>query len=84
MVKYENLSGRSNVEFFEIHNHYIDVVFYNCGFVYRYSCVRPGKAIVDHLKELATNGLGLNSYISRFVKKNYDTRIPLCNYGFNN
>ena len=78
MVKYLNLHSDSNVKCYEIHNEYIDVVFHNTPYIYRYSNINPGAGAVENLKKLAIQGYGLNEYINRYVKKNYERRIPIC------
>lgn len=41
---------------------------------YLYNSVRPGAAVVDNMKQLAQQGKGLNSYISRIVKSNFSRK----------
>lgn len=79
MTNYLNLHGDSNVKCYEIHNNYIDIVFYNTPSIYRYSNVIPGQLVLNELKKLALQGYGLNGYINRYVKKNYERKLPLCN-----
>ena len=78
MVKYLNLHGDSNVKCYEIHNEYIDVIFNNTPYVYRYSNIKPGANDLNNLKKLAVQGYGLNEYINRNVRKNYERRIYIC------
>lgn len=77
MVNYLNLHGDSNVKCYEIHDNYIDIIFYNTPLIYRYSNLKPGVLVLNELKRLATQGYGLNGYISRYVKKNYERCIPI-------
>lgn len=72
MTPYSNLSGQSNVAAYEITEDAIHVVF-KAGAQrnYLYNSIRPGKAITDNMKQLAKQGRGLNSYISRVVKSNF-------------
>jgi hypothetical protein len=70
MEKYKNLGGNSNIYAFKIDEKSIAVQF-NDGSVYLYNDVRPGTAAVVEMKRLALNGSGLNSYISRVIRKNY-------------
>ena len=74
MQIYKNLGGNSNIHSFEAGVNYIDVQF-NTGAIYRYSYKNPGSVHVEHMKNLAQEGCGLNSYINRNVRKNYECRI---------
>ncbi len=74
MQIYKNLGGNSNIHSFEMGVDYIDVQF-NTGAIYRYSYKNPGRGHVEYMKKLALEGCGLNSYINRNVRKNYECRI---------
>ena len=41
---------------------------------YRYSYARPGRTHVEYMKILARQGMGLASYINRYVRDSYDSR----------
>lgn len=75
MPAYKNLSGKSNIEAYEITDNSITVQFKSGRYRnYLYDSNRPGKQIVDKMKELANQGYGLNSFIvttvkSRFIRK---------------
>jgi len=72
MTPYRNLNGDSNVISYEIMEDSIHVVFAsgtNRNYLYDHS--RPGKQMVDRMKELAAQGRGLNSYISTTVRQSY-------------
>lgn len=72
MTPYRNLSGNSNVLAYETTDDSIQVVFKSGTHRnYLYNQFRPGKIIVDRMKSLATQGRGLNSYISTAVKSNF-------------
>ena len=71
MQPYKNLGGNSNIHAFSIGEDYIDVQF-NGGAVYRYSYKSAGSVKVEEMKRLATNGVGLNSYIMRNARKDYE------------
>lgn len=72
MTPYLNLSGQSNVIAYEITQDAIHVVFKSgTQRNYLYNSVRPGQAVVGNMKQLAQQGRGLNSYISRVVKSNF-------------
>jgi len=82
MISYKNLNGTSNVKCYNISENYIDIEFYNTPLVYRYSNVVPGRQVLNELKRLAIQEYGLNSYINRYVKKNYESRIPVSAYNY--
>ena len=71
MTTYKNLSGESGVVAYEITSEGIRVQFIG-GDVYYYSNDKPGQEHVDNMKELAEKGLGLATYISQNVRKNFD------------
>ena len=70
MEQYANLGGDSNVVAFEIGQGSITIQFKD-GAVYLYTNQSAGVAHVAEMQRLARAGQGLNSYISRFVKKGY-------------
>ena len=74
MNKYKNLGNNSGVAAYEIADNSITVQF-NDGGLYLYNTSRPGRAYVDKMKQLALNGSGLNSLISREIKKNYYVKL---------
>lgn len=71
MEQYLNLGGNSNIKAYSIGQDYIDVVF-GRGALYRYSYMSAGKDKVEHMKVLARKGVGLNSYIMRYARLNYE------------
>lgn len=71
MQPYKNLGGNSNIHAFSVGEDYIDVQF-NGGAVYRYSYKSAESTKVEEMKKLATNGAGLNSYIMRKARKDYE------------
>jgi hypothetical protein len=75
MERYKNLNGGSNVVAYELGVDSITVQFKSGTWRhYVYNANRPGAAIVSELQRLAVAGAGLNSYISRSVKKNFDNK----------
>jgi hypothetical protein len=74
MEKYRNLNGDSGVNGFQLLNDGI-IVQFNDGKSYLYNTSKPGTASVQRMIGLAQSGKGLNSYISRFVRKNYAARL---------
>lgn len=71
MQAYKNLGGNSNIRAFFIGEDYIDVQF-NGGSIYRYSYKSAGIAKVEQMKKLAMEGCGLNSYIMRNARMDYE------------
>lgn len=68
---YSNLGGNSSVKAYEILPSSIKVQF-NDGRWYSYSYNKAGITHVENMKRLASNGVGLCSYIQRNVKYLYD------------
>lgn len=73
MKLYKNLGGNSNVLAYLNGEDYIDVQFGD-GMIYRYSYQSAGVDKVEHMKALAVQGQGLNSYIMRYAKMNYENK----------
>lgn len=71
MERYANRGGNSGVRGYSIGEDYIDVMF-STGAVYRYSYRSAGVAKVEEMKRLAVAGQGLNSYIMRHARFNYE------------
>jgi hypothetical protein len=74
MERYSNLGGDSNVTQFEIGPGSI-VVEFGDGSRYLYDSMRPGAGDVAELQRLARAGQGLNSYIGRFIRKNFARKL---------
>ena len=73
MERYRNSSGNSGVYGYEIGNDYIRVQFKGNSKMYGYSYLgKAGRAHVDKMKSLASNGSGLNAYIKTYVNNLYD------------
>ena len=75
MPQYRNLDGNSGVDAYEIGTDFIDVRF-RAGGTYRYDHTSPGALHVERMKELAIDGRGLSTYISRHVRKAYARKLP--------
>lgn len=73
MEQYKNINGNSSIRAFSCGKDYIDVQFMSGG-IYRYSYRSTGKMKVDQMKRLAIQGWGLNSYIMRNARKEYERR----------
>lgn len=74
MPAYANLGGASGVASFNMDATSITVTFKD-GAAYLYNYRTPGRDDVEEMKSLAECGQGLNSYISRFVKKRYASKL---------
>ncbi len=74
MEKYGNRGGDSGIAAFEIGDDYLDVEFSD-GSVYRWDNESCGHAHLARMKSLASAGEGLNSYINKYVKKQYARKV---------
>lgn len=72
MIRYGNLNGDSNVEAYEIGTDYITVKFFGTWETYTYSYYSAGRDKVEKAKRLAKQGYGLNSFIMREMKYDYE------------
>lgn len=76
MTSYKNVSGKSGVDAYEIHEGHIDVRFSAEIYrTYRYDHAVTGRGHVEEMKRLATAGIGLNSYINGNVKYQYASKF---------
>ncbi len=78
MQTYANLSGQSNVAQYENNSDNIVVKFKTknkdrCD-TYKYTHRSAGTSHVEEMKGLATAGRGLNSYITKYVRKVYESK----------
>lgn len=71
MEAYLNKSGISGVVGYEIGSDFIKVKFKGNNCVYLYNYKAPGAAHVETMKKKAIDGIGLGTYISQYVNKNY-------------
>ncbi|MCX5807029.1 MAG: hypothetical protein NT010_13380 [Proteobacteria bacterium] len=74
MERYKNLGGDSGVLAYEIGDDSITVQF-STGRVYLYTHRSTSSANIEQMKLLAVAGKGLNSYISKYVKKGYESKL---------
>ncbi|XDF35068.1 hypothetical protein RBH89_23120 [Paracidovorax avenae] len=74
MDRYLNRGGDSGITGYEISQSQI-IVQFSDGWKYLYNSYKPGAIQVAEMQRLAVAGEGLNSYISRIVKKNYAERF---------
>jgi hypothetical protein len=73
MEPYKNLGGDSNVIAYEIGDDWIKVQFRHSP-TYTYTYQSAGQDTIERMKSLAIAGHGLNSYMTRVVKKRYASR----------
>jgi hypothetical protein len=71
MTPYPNISGKSNIQAYEIGEDYIYVLFSN-GQRYSYTDNSAGSQVVSEMKELALAGSGLASFINSNAKYSYE------------
>lgn len=70
MERYENLGGNSGISGYEIGEDFIRVYFKDGG-IYLYTYTSAGRYNIEHMKQLAIQGKGLNTFINTTVKKAY-------------
>ena len=71
MQRYADLNNDSGVSSYEIDDSYIKVWFNRDAVSYVYSYISAGEYHVEHMKKLAIRGYGLNLYINKNVKRDY-------------
>ena len=74
MTLYQNLGGKSGVHSYEIGMSCITVQF-NDSSRYLYNTTRTSTYNIEQMQRLAIHGRGLNSFISRTVKKGYAVKL---------
>ena len=76
MTEYLNWNGESGIEAYEIHddNTAIDIKFAN-GRVYTYQRENLGEINYNVICELAVAGAGLNAYLNKLRKRNFNGRL---------
>jgi hypothetical protein len=74
MKQYGKRDSESGVVAYEIGLDSITIEF-KSGNVYLYSYASTGKATVETMKQLATKGSGLSTYISKHVNHDYAVRL---------
>ncbi|KAF3461436.1 hypothetical protein ACI2S5_22455 [Ralstonia nicotianae] len=79
MEPYKNLSGKSGIAYYKIGDDHIWVQFFNGKYRnYRYSNASAGADNIAQMKQLASDGQGLNSFIVKnpYVRDGWDRREP--------
>lgn len=74
MQQYKDINGDSGVAAYEIGPGSITVQFSKGG-TYLYDYSKPGAAHVTEMQRLAQAGNGLNTYINKFVRKDYAQKL---------
>ena len=74
MEHYKNLGGNSGVVGYEIAEDAITVQFSD-GVTYLYTTQSAGAGNLAEMQRLAVAGRGLNSFISRVVRKGYARKL---------
>jgi hypothetical protein len=74
MQRYANLGLTSGIRSFQTGSNLIDVQFSDSA-IYRYTYASTGSGNIEQMKMLALSGQGLNSFISRYIKKNYAVKL---------
>lgn len=74
MTRYRNLGGNSGISAYESGLDYIKVRF-NDGGLYLYTYSSTGSGYIEKMKALAKRGVGLNSFIGRYVRKRYQSKL---------
>ncbi len=73
MTPYTNKGGKSGIQSYEIGDDFIKVKFSD-GKTYTYDNAITGKENIKTMKELAESGSGLNSFISKVIRKKYASK----------
>lgn len=73
MNKYKDLNGDSGVVGYECGEDYIRIQF-STGAIYLYTNKSAGSQNIEHMKQLAEKGDGLNAFINTTVRKGYEKR----------
>ena len=72
MERYRNIDGDSGVTGYEIGSDFIKVWFNNNWYLYTYASA--GSNNIEEMKKLAVAGNGLNSFINKHVRKDYESK----------
>lgn len=74
MKKYSNNGGDSGVSAYEIKNDGI-IVQFSTGAKYLYTYTSAGTSNIEEMKKLALSGEGLNSYIMKYARTSYSSKL---------
>jgi hypothetical protein len=73
MTPYKNLSGNSGVKSYLIKRYSI-IISFTDGNTYEYSFETAGRHNIAQMKSLAERGLGLATYINKYVRDKYEKK----------
>lgn len=74
MIAYDNKNQNSGIDAYELGDDFIRIRF-TSGAVYEYTNDSAGPAEIEHMKYLAVQGKGLNSYLNRAVHERYSRKL---------
>jgi hypothetical protein len=74
MKPYRNLDGKSGVTAYACGDGFIRIRFVN-GDIYEYTDEATGREHIANMQKLAQAGLGLSTYVSRFVHDDYARKL---------
>lgn len=74
MDDYENLSGKSGVLKYKTGVDFILIQFIDHS-IYEYNYQATGKGNVEKMKQLASSGIGLNTFISQKIRTRFSKKI---------
>lgn len=72
MIIYKDIDNNSGIYSYEINSESITVWFKSGGKAYTYSYKSAGRHHVENMKKLAATGNGLNSYIMKNVRSDFE------------
>jgi len=72
MKKYADKTKKSGVESYEISPDSIKVKFKNSDEIYEYTYKSASEKHIVNMKKLAKEGMGLNTYISKFASDKFE------------
>ncbi|RLA84134.1 MAG: hypothetical protein DRG78_02275 [Epsilonproteobacteria bacterium] len=74
MTRYSNNGGDSGVSEYEINDDGI-IIQFNTGAKYLYTYTSAGTSNIEEMKKLALRGEGLNSYIMKYARTSYSSKL---------
>jgi hypothetical protein len=74
MKPYGNKSGISGISAYEYDDDSITIMFEDHS-IYHYTYKSSGKVIIEIMKKIADNGIGLTTFINQHVRGSYAKKI---------
>jgi len=74
MTRYSNNGGKSGISEYEINDDGIIIQFSN-GAKYLYTYTSAGTSNIEEMKRLALIGEGLNSYIMKYARTSFSSKL---------